>query len=123
MAKIQKLKVNGGWWHFKDVLMDTPESFTTPTGNLWGTPRNPDFLTDPGFRGAVAGQLPYFYRDSFWRCVYAVYSYSTPIAWLTSDGVWIAPAVKYSVSTSRHQGRIFTAISEINRARKAAHGA
>lgn len=35
---------------------------------------------------------------------YVVFSYSTPIAWHTPDG-WVVPPVRYSVTTSRHQGQ------------------
>lgn len=40
---------------------------------------------------------------------YVVFSYSTPIAYRLSNGVWITPAVKYSNTTSQHQGKINTA--------------
>ena len=36
---------------------------------------------------------------------FAVYSYSTPIAWQKPDGTWVMPDEKYSQSTSVHQGR------------------
>lgn len=35
---------------------------------------------------------------------YVVWSYGTPIAWVTQDGEAVAPDVGYSVTTSRHQG-------------------
>ena len=35
---------------------------------------------------------------------YVVYSYATPIGWFDlATGRWTVPAVKYSVTTSRHQ--------------------
>jgi hypothetical protein len=37
--------------------------------------------------------------------VYVVMSYRTPIAWVTSGGDAYVPAVKYSPTTSRHQGQ------------------
>lgn len=39
---------------------------------------------------------------------YVVYSYRTVIAYRLSNGVWITPAVKYSNTTSQHQGKINT---------------
>jgi hypothetical protein len=36
---------------------------------------------------------------------YVVYSYSTPIAWWSESHGWNRPAVKYSMTTSHHQGR------------------
>lgn len=40
---------------------------------------------------------------------YVVFSYWTPIAYRLSNGVWITPTVKYSNTTSQHQGKINTA--------------
>jgi hypothetical protein len=40
---------------------------------------------------------------------YVVYSYSTPIAWHTPKG-WVVPDVKYSRTTSRHQGVVRRAV-------------
>ena len=37
---------------------------------------------------------------------FVVYSYATPIGWHLKDGRWIVPDVSYSVTTSRHQGRL-----------------
>jgi len=56
---------------------------------------------------AYFGQLP----SNFWPALdaaldagtYVIYSYRTPIAWTTADG-WVMPAVKYSATTSQHQG-------------------
>lgn len=64
-------------------------------GALWGAPV---YSTD-------RDRLPEEYHDSFKRAEYAVFSYSTPIAWYGPDG-WTFPDVKYSVTTSRHQSRI-----------------
>jgi hypothetical protein len=41
---------------------------------------------------------------------YVVYSYSTPIAWHTPKG-WTIPDVKYSRTTSRHQGVVRRAVA------------
>jgi hypothetical protein len=38
------------------------------------------------------------------RITYVVLSYNTPIAWVLSDGSKVVPAVKYSVTTTNHQG-------------------
>lgn len=37
---------------------------------------------------------------------YVVFSYRTPIAYRLTNGTWITPAVKYSPTTSQHQGKI-----------------
>ena len=61
--------------------------------------------------GNPLGQLPDQYRAEFSAAVkahglrlFVVYSYSTPIAWITPDGTVTRPEVRYSVTTSRHQG-------------------
>jgi hypothetical protein len=57
------------------------------------------------------GKLPSEYHGEFETAsaatdFYAVYSYATPIAW-HANGQWTIPPVKYSVTTSRHQGRLY----------------
>lgn len=114
-----KLKVNGGWWQFTEPLRNL-EAFDTH-GALRGMPGNAT--------GWSLGQLPGEYHDSVGRADYVVYSYNTPIAWhvpnrnigfTLGDGTpapiepgWVMPQEKYSVTTSKHQGRIFTAISQL----------
>lgn len=41
---------------------------------------------------------------------YVIYSYETPIAWRTQDGAWHVPDTRYSVTTSKHQGKVRTAL-------------
>lgn len=97
-----KLKAKGPWWDFHDVLVGKPEAFQT-SGALRGD------------GGCVSlGQLPDEWAESAIGASYTVYSYDTPIAWLDSEGVWQCPDVKYSVTTSAHQGKIRTALSQIN---------
>ena len=40
---------------------------------------------------------------------YVVYSYGTPIAWHHAGG-WSVPSVRYSVTTSKHQGIVRRAV-------------
>lgn len=51
------------------------------------------------------GQLPDCFRELFAhdRPSYVVYSYATPIAWVTDRGDVRIPETKYSVTTSKHQ--------------------
>lgn len=37
--------------------------------------------------------------------IYVVLSYATPIAWWTLHSGWVRPETKYSVTTSKHQGK------------------
>lgn len=41
------------------------------------------------------------------RARFVIYSYATPIAWQTVDGEWVAPAVRYSPTTTRHQSYLY----------------
>lgn len=40
--------------------------------------------------------------------VYVVFSYDTPIAWVRSDGTEYRVSQKFSQTTSKHQGRLYT---------------
>jgi hypothetical protein len=59
------------------------------------------------------GRLPREWEEDLHASVvrYVVFSYSTPIAWVTADGEAVVPAVKYSVSTSKVQGYVAAALS------------
>jgi hypothetical protein len=80
-------------------------------------------------RALSVGHLPREYHDSLAAADFVVYSYDTPIAWhhdrphdLTQpelvaswlndggDGVWIIPEVKYTVTTTKHQGDVRAAL-------------
>lgn len=66
-----------------------------------------------GIEGASyeLGQLPVSWRVQYEatrkEIVYTVLSYATPIAWVLESGEEIKPPVKYSVTTSKHQGRLY----------------
>jgi hypothetical protein len=115
-----KLTINGSWTQFVPKLRSLSD-FTTH-GSLRGT----DAV------GGTYGQLDRIYWDSVDFSHYTVYSYNTPIAWFvssalhtpknqsncdvieTTGGYWVVPNDKYSVTTSKSQGRINTALSVIN---------
>ena len=70
--------------------------FRNSTGSLRGVTRP---HSHPGSR------LPSEYADGLSGSPYVVYSYATPIAWVHAEtGAWVRPAVKYSPTTSCHQG-------------------
>ncbi len=83
--------------------------------NLWQsrTPFKGNSVT--GIKGAHwdTGRLPKSFAFQYDmdrkndRIVYTVLSYGTPIAWVLNDGTEVKPAVKYSVTTSKHQGKIY----------------
>lgn len=60
------------------------------------------------------GELPEEFHASVRYADYVVYSYDTPIAW-RSGGKWVQPYIKYSPTTTRHQGRIEVALSVLDK--------
>lgn len=56
------------------------------------------------------GMLPSDYLDDLRGAEYVVYSYGTPIAWY-KQGDWTIPALKYSVTTSKHQNYVRRAVA------------
>lgn len=42
---------------------------------------------------------------------YIIYSYSTPIAWHTTNAGWYDAVSRYSVTTSKHQGKVSAVLS------------
>jgi hypothetical protein len=105
MAK--KLTVNGSWQQFVTPL-EKLEEFKTH-GTLFGVPvMFPSQIN--------AGRLPdeYLWRLRSHGVDYVVMSYHTPIAWHDSELGWFMPDERYSVTTSKQQGRIRTAIDYLN---------
>lgn len=107
-----QLVINGSW-----------QQFTQPLHHLI------PFRTHGNLRGVVGaypthGRLPAGWQDLYLtqaKCNlidYTVVSYDTPIAWrVRSDDVlplWWFPGVRYSVTTSKTQGRIATALAEMD---------
>jgi hypothetical protein len=60
----------------------------------------------------ATGELPAQFRPAITGADYIVWSYATPIAWCI-NGFWHTPDVKYSPTTSQHQGQVNTAICAI----------
>ncbi|MET8983271.1 hypothetical protein ABZX85_47675 [Streptomyces sp. NPDC004539] len=64
------------------------------------------------------GLLPQEWADRYrsdavaGRIRYQVFSYSTPIAWVLDDGTVVVPHVRYSITTSGHQGLLYALHSE-----------
>lgn len=117
------LTVNGSWTQFTRPLRELIPFRTH--GSLWGA-------TGPC---ETYGRLPRAFCETASKADYVVYSYATPIAWHlprvteikitgydkpVSDndfpfatGTWVFPPLKYSVTTSKAQGRILTALSSL----------
>ena len=79
------------------------------------------FATSGALRGGPAtgaestGRLPADWRNLYQTgSDYTVWSYATPICWhRPADDLWIVPDEKYSQTTSCHQSKIATAVSQI----------
>jgi hypothetical protein len=101
---IARLTTRSGWWKYVDVLKNR-QPFTT-AGALRGAPATGHEST---------GRLPEDWRRLYRTgSDYTVWSYGTPIAWhRPADDIWITPDERYSVTTSRHQSKIATAISQL----------
>lgn len=76
------------------------EPFTT-SGALRGTTYNHE-----GSGRLQGPDLEAWYADVN-GIVYVVYSYATPIAWVTEDGRVHKVAQRFSVTTSKHQGTLY----------------
>jgi len=63
------------------------------------------------------GQLPREHLDALIAAhkagtVYVVFSYETPIAWYSEhNNTWTIPNVKYSITTTQHQGQVYLGAS------------
>ena len=73
------------------------------------------FQTYGALRGGAnegnTGQLNPDERNRFYEDAnhidYVVYSYATPIAWHSTSRGWHKVAQKFSVTTSKHQGKLY----------------
>jgi hypothetical protein len=101
MSTKVRLTTRSAWWDFAKAIA-----------------AGQDFDTSGALKGRSGeapwswGRLDYDHRASVKDADYVIYSYQTPIAWRT-QGQWHTPNVKYSVTTSRHQSKIFTAIDQL----------
>lgn len=120
---MRKYRVNADLWTvLADLLTGTPEEFNSDRDSLRGRAlRNSEA---PAAAYVDRGRLP----DSEWNVLsdsvvsYVIYSYGTPIAYrrVAEWGPggqpvyeWVAPEVRYSVTTTKHQGKVCTALSRI----------
>ena len=61
----------------------------------------------PWDSGRLSGVDYEQFRKDAPNIVYVVTSYATPIAWVTRDGSVHKVAQKFSVTTSKHQGKLY----------------
>lgn len=119
MSKRARYGVNRDMWTVLESILlseSHPQDFNSDTDTLRGRAVNCDR------RNVYRGQLPYpsVYAADLnvgepgETLDYVIFSYHTPIAWrdTSESGVshWVIPPVKYSVTTSKQQGRVKTAL-------------
>lgn len=123
MSKRATYRVNADKWPvLQDILCCTPNEFNPDSASLRGRTMNVGLLSQ-------LGRLPDEWRAKWHEdkgeIDYAIWSYGTPIAWRVTDmwlgnlgqcysSHWVMPDVKYSVTTSKHQGKVRTALSQIS---------
>lgn len=119
MSKRATYRVNAdGWWKLQDILCNPADEFNPDSATLRGRS-----VERVGY--FETGKLPRTDRSEMIDSVvkYVIYSYDTPIAyWRIADWngdgspnyEWIMPEVRYSVPTSKHQGKVRTALSQIS---------
>ncbi|HST77251.1 MAG TPA: hypothetical protein VLN58_02050 [Verrucomicrobiae bacterium] len=102
MSGVTRLTTRDSFVTFAEFLAER-KAFRTG-GSLYGTEW-------PAAGGT--GELPDYWARKFNQTekTYVVFSYATPIAWCDVNCVWTVPDVRYSVTTSKHQSRIRTAVS------------
>lgn len=106
MAK-HKITKRSSWMDLRDVLLAGDE-FTNNGGSFTGAPVGPSVRPLTGRMST--DEAAQFRAD---RPTYVIWSYATPIAWRRADGTWHASDARYSVTTSHHQGRAATAVSQL----------
>lgn len=113
MTKRRTYRVNADRWNvLVDILVGTPEDFNPDSATLRGRTVDSHHIYPGMLPGPIASDFRRYVRDGMIQ--YVIYSYATPIAWRYHTGKWAMPGTKYSVTTSKHQGRVGTAISQIS---------
>lgn len=110
------LTTRDSFWKFAECLQNR-QAFATHGALYSEGPEMPGYWAQ--------GQLDVVeYGASLAQADYVVYSYGTPIAWhLRGDyaadaGVeWVMPDEKYSLTTTRHQGKILVALNTFTEVR------
>lgn len=119
MSKRRTYRVNADSWAvLRDVLVGTPEDFNRDSDTIRGRA-----VSDTAY-GRLSGPTLAALRAVAHNglLTYVIYSYGTPIAWRqyvsredsARDGAqtWMVPADRYSVTTSKHQAKVRTALSQ-----------
>lgn len=94
--------------------VDSQTPFRTNTGTVRGY-KYPNAGDESGY--PPMGRLPEEHQKELKILIdkemirFIIYSFGTPIAWVHYSGEWTVPDVRYSVTTTHHQGVVRTAIA------------
>lgn len=93
--------------------LEAREEFSNKTQTFKGYVPANRHLGDHMFMGDLYGDYAWFLREGLRHSTvdYIVYSYDTPIAWHDTVWGWVFPGIKYSLTTTRHQGAVEAALS------------
>jgi len=85
-------------------VVSNPEAEAMIKAQLPFRNRSGEWSGQEGWGGPDSfGSLPAEHRDAVRRAVYVVYSYLTPIGWVTEAGEFVVPDIGYSPTTGQHQ--------------------
>lgn len=119
------------WTHLLDILVATPDDFNSDDAVLRGRTMGEGFPI-PNNRLSGETRKEFYAAWNAGRIEYIIWSYDTPIAWRErttspnrvkgsnghtvgfSQHRWVMPDVTYSMTTSKHQGKVRVALSEIS---------
>lgn len=79
------------------TLTERGERWSNSGDTLSGAPHTPGTPLE-------TGQLPSEHTAAVAAADYVIRSYATPITWHVPGQGWVTPAVRYSQTTSQHQG-------------------
>jgi len=85
-------------------LCETGKPWQNHSGSFRGEPVTSRYVGTGQMPDAQAEHMREFMRAG--TLEYVVYSYQTPIAY-RADGQWYIPTTRYSVTTSKHQGKLW----------------
>lgn len=96
---VKTLATKCGGYQVKDEIATLSNS-----GHAWKNSTG-SFHGEAG-PASQTGSLPAEFTASARAAQYVIYSYETPIAW-KENGAWVQPDVRYSLTTSNHQGALY----------------
>jgi hypothetical protein len=105
------------WWKLEEILVGDhggarPLEFNPDSASLRGRAVNGYNV----YTGQLQGGALEAFNVNREMVDYVVFSYATPIAWHVNTGVggwWVMPETKYSITTTKHQGRVRTALHTV----------